>query len=639
MRGLRRETPRSGTRAHIAAAPTLTILGLAVIALGLGALPGSLAPSSVVEAAAAQTRPNVIVIESDDQAAESMRVMDHVGAVLGGEGATFSNSLVNYPLCCPSRATFLTGQYAHNHGVLDNDPPDGGFEKFEASYANNNLAVWLEDAGYRTAMIGKYLNGYGQVDPELVPPGWTEFYAAVPPVAYAYNYDLNENGNLVHYGSAPEDFKQDVFTGKAVDFVNRRAPSSAPFFAWLTYTAPHEGGPNPNPNVPSDCTNTAKPAPRHAAAFDSEPLPQPPSFNEADVSDKPPSIQALDPLSDNNIAAIARRYRCRLESLLSVDEGVRDVIQALQNAGELGDTLLIYTSDNGFFHGEHRLRQGKRRHYEESSRVPLIMRGPGIPSGVTPGQLAINADLAPTILDATGVSSPLVMDGQSLLPFATNPGGGSARDLLIETNTYAAIRTNRYMYVEHYAGEDAGATELYDLESDPYELQSLHDDPAYADTKTALAERLAELRECSGASCRGADGTPPPGDGTPPPGDGTPPPGDGTPPPEGGGPGPEPLTLDLKAKKQELRKKIKFSATATVTATLLVTGKKINKGTTKDLVANQEAKVKAKLIPKARKRLEEKLDRKGKAKVKVIGTATTQSGAEATDTVKVKLKD
>ena len=497
------------------AALSLAVVGLAVIAFGVGGSPGSPAPGGVAEAAPAQTRPNVVVIESDDQTQESMRVMDHVRTLLGGAGATFENSFVNFPLCCPSRATFLTGQYAHNHGVLDNDVETGGFEKFEASYANNNLAVWLKKAGYSTAMIGKYVNGYGRSDPTLLPPGWTEFYAAVPSDQRVYDYDLNENGELVHYGSAVEDFKQDVLTGKAVDFVNRRAPSRKPFFAWLTYTAPHNGGPDPNPNPPFDCTGTAKPAPRHANEFNNEELfggdVPPPSFNEADVSDKPPSIQALAPLSANNIAGITTRYRCRLESLLSVDEGVRDVVQALDNAGELGNTLVIYTSDNGFFHGEHLIRQGKIRHYEESSRVPLVMRGPGIEQG-TEGDLAINADLAPTILDAADVSPKpgLVIDGQSLLPLAANPNpspGPSGRDLLIETGPtvrdhYAAIRTDQYVYIEHYAEPDTGHTELYDLQADPYEVQSLHDDPAHAEVKAELAERLADLRECAGQGCR-----------------------------------------------------------------------------------------------------------------------------------------
>jgi N-acetylglucosamine-6-sulfatase len=486
------------------AALSLAVVGLAV-AFGVGGPSGSLAPRGVAEAAAPQTRPNVVVIESDDQTVESLRVMEHVRTLLGDEGATFRNSFVNFPLCCPSRATFLTGQYAHNHGVGGQ-----GFEKFQASYQANNLAVWLKKAGYSTAMFGKYLNGYGVNDPTLVPSGWSEFYAAIPPDQRVYGYDLNENGKPVHYGSAEGEFKQDVLTDKAVDYVNRSAPLVKPFFAWLNYTAPHKGGPD---SADPDCTATAKPAPRHAHEFDTEPLPQLQleSFNEADVSDKPRTIQDLDPLTANNIASITSRYRCRLESLLSVDEGVRDVVQALRNADELGDTLVIYTSDNGFFHGEHRIRQGKTRHYEESGRVPLVMRGPAIPSGVTPRQLAVNADLAPTILDATGVSPKpgLVMDGQSLLGFAANPGGESGRDLLIETRSYAAIRTDGYKYVEHYVGLDAGYTELYNLDPeappdqyDPYELESRHADPAYAEVKADLAERLAALRQCAGGSCR-----------------------------------------------------------------------------------------------------------------------------------------
>ena len=208
-------------------------------------------PPTLGQAAAAQARPNVLVIETDDQTLESMRVMDNVNSLIGDQGATFQNSFVNYSLCCPSRATFLTGQYAHNHGVLGNTPPNGGFDRFEALHGDNNLAVWLQDAGYYTAMIGKYLNGYS--NQPRVPPGWSEWHAAAPDDQEVYNYTLNENGTLVHYGQTPADFKQDVLTGKAVDFVNRRAPKAQPFFLWLTYTAPHVGGPDPNPNPPFNC--------------------------------------------------------------------------------------------------------------------------------------------------------------------------------------------------------------------------------------------------------------------------------------------------------------------------------------------------------------------------------------------------
>jgi len=234
-------------------------------------------PATVGQAAAPQERPNVLVIESDDQTLESMRVMDNVNSLIGDQGATFQNNFVNFSLCCPSRATFLTGQYAHNHGVLGNTPPTGGFGRFEALHGDNNLAVWLQGAGYHTALIGKYLNGYENNPP--VPPGWSEWYAAAPDDQEVYNYTLNENGTLVHYGQTPADFKQDVLTSKAVDFVDRRARKRKPFFLWLTYTAPHIGGPNPNPNPPFNCGGTAKPAPRHAHAFDSEPLPKPPTFN------------------------------------------------------------------------------------------------------------------------------------------------------------------------------------------------------------------------------------------------------------------------------------------------------------------------------------------------------------------------
>src|SRR4051812_30868855 len=329
-------------------------------ATGALAVAGSGTPAaSSGRAAAVQAEPNVVVIESDDQTVESMRVMDRVNSLIGDKGVTVKNSFVNYSLCCPSRATFLTGQYEHNHGVTDNSGPTGGFERFQSLHGDNNLAVWLQDAGYYTAMIGKYLNDYTNQPP--VPPGWSEWYAAPPLDQYVYDYRLNENGTIASYGHDPADFKQDVLTGKAVDFIDRQAPAAQPFFLWLTYTAPHSGGPDPNPNPPHDCDSTAKPAPRHAHAFDSEPLPKPPSFNEPYVSDKPAAIRNLPLLSADQIADIQRKYRCELESLLSVDEGVKKVVDALSANGALDNTLIVYTSDNGFFHGEHRIPQGKER--------------------------------------------------------------------------------------------------------------------------------------------------------------------------------------------------------------------------------------------------------------------------------------
>jgi arylsulfatase A-like enzyme len=483
----------------------LATLGLAApLALdGSGAFREGVDP-----AAAAQSPPNIVVIETDDQTLESMRVMDNVKSLIADHGATFENSFVNYSLCCPSRATFLTGQYMHNHGVLGNNPPDGGFERFQELHGENNLAVWLEDAGYYTGMVGKYLNGYTN-DPR-VPAGWSDWHAAADDAdpdddLMAYDYTLNNNGSMVSYGESPAEFKQDVLTGKAVGFVNRRAPKAQPFFLWLTYTAPHGGGPDPNPNQPFNCGSsetlgTAKPAPRHAHAFDTEPLPMPPNFNEADVSDKPADIRRRPRLTSGRIADIRRKYRCELESLLSVDEGVKRVVDALRAKRELSSTLLVYTSDNGFFHGEHRIPDRKTKFYEESIRVPLMIRGPGmgIPRRVTVSDLTTNADLAPTLVDVADATPGLVMDGVSLIPVAQEPGIEEGRELLIEQHNLAAIRTEGHVYAEWNSGE----REFYDLAEDPFQLRSRHDDPDYASVRAQLAARLHRLKVCAGPSCQ-----------------------------------------------------------------------------------------------------------------------------------------
>ena len=246
-------------------------------------------------AAAAQARPNMVVIETDDQTRESMRVMHNVNARIGDQGATFQNSFVNFSLCCPSRATFLTGQYAHNHRVLGNQSPNGGFDRFEALHGNNNLAVWLQRR--------RLLHRHDRQVPERVherppvPPGWSEWYAAAPNDQDVYNYTLNENGTLVHYGQEPADFKQDVLTRKAVNFVNRRAPKAKPFFLWLTYTAPHVGGPGPNPNPPFNCRGrrqagaAPRPCVRLRAAAEAPELQRGRRLRQAGRDPEPPALE------------------------------------------------------------------------------------------------------------------------------------------------------------------------------------------------------------------------------------------------------------------------------------------------------------------------------------------------------------
>jgi N-acetylglucosamine-6-sulfatase len=465
------------------------------LALVVGASGGALAQPVAATAAAQDPRPNVVVIMTDDQTVESLRVMSNVKRLLRDRGARFANSFVGFALCCPSRATFLTGQYGHNNGVLGNMPPDGGYAKLDHS---NTLAVWLQNAGYNTVHLGKYLNGYGRTDPTEIPAGWTEWRGSVDPSTYRfYGYTLNENGRLVTY---ERPYQTDLYARKAANIIRRRAAQPAPFFLWVAFLAPHSGGPR-EPDDPQGL-GTPVPAPRHRNEFASEPLPRPPSFNERDVSDKPVGIRRRPLLGADRIRAIREAYQQRLESLLAVDEAVAKIVAALRESGELRNTLIVFTSDNGFFHGEHRVASGKVLLYEPSIRVPLIMRGPGIPAGLRLRQHVGNVDLAPTIVDAAAATAGRTMDGRSLLPLFGDPALRLGRDLLVERmpgdGNFSAIRTPRYLYAEHWNGE----RELYDLARDPHELQSRHDDPAYVAIQADLAARLARLRTCAGETCR-----------------------------------------------------------------------------------------------------------------------------------------
>ena len=444
-------------------------------------------------------RPNIVVIMTDDQTVESMRVMKNVKRLLVAQGTTFDNSFASFSLCCPSRATFLTGQYAHNHGVLSNKPPYGGYYALDSS---NTLPVWLKRAGYETILVGKYLNEYGEHDKHEIPPGWTEWHGAVNHSAYQfYGYTLNENGTLVKYGRDPASYQTDVYADKAVEIVRRRAAERKPFFLWLSVLAPHVGG----PPTPGRSALTTLPAPRHLGRFAALPLPTPPSFNEGDVSDKPGSIRTRPPLSDQQVAAITERYQLRLESLLAVDEAVGRIVAALKKKGELSRTLIVFTSDNGFLQGEHRIPIGKERPYEPSTRVPLVIRGPGVPAGLRLRQPVANIDLAPTIVAAAHTRAGLRMDGRSLWPLFADPGIFWGRDLLHEgpvtedgEEKFTALRTPRWLYVRYLTGGE----ELYDLLVDPDQLTNLRNDPAAAPVHLDLRARLARFESCVGADCR-----------------------------------------------------------------------------------------------------------------------------------------
>jgi N-acetylglucosamine-6-sulfatase len=464
------------------------LLALAVVLSGCGA---SARPAQE------QPRPNVLVLLTDDQTLESMRVMAGVRAELSASGTTFDRSFVSNPLCCPSRATLYTGQYTHNHGVIGNRPPEGGYGRLDKS---EWLPVWLQRAGYHTVHIGKFMNRYGQDSPPTeVPPGWDEWYTSVDPSTYRFtDYELNENGVVRSYDA----YSTDEYSRRAAEAVERLAPSSQPFFLSVAYLAPHSGQPAESDD-PGGLA-TAVPAPRHRDRFGAEPLPDSPAFDEADVSDKPSFVQRRPRLSAERQAAMRELYQQELESLLSVDEGIVRVVAALREAGELEDTLIVFTSDNGFFHGEHRVPYGKVMVYEPSIRVPLIMRGPGVPAGERRRQLVTNADLAPTILEAAGAEAAgRVPDGRSLFPLLRDRGLAWGRELLVEgapgfqAVAYAALRNDRFVYAEH----DNGERELYDLRRDPHQLENVSGERRYGAVEARLAERLASLHACAGRSC------------------------------------------------------------------------------------------------------------------------------------------
>jgi N-acetylglucosamine-6-sulfatase len=305
------------------------VLAAALAALTLSAVLAVQSGSTAV----AQAKPNILVLMTDDQTVESLRVMTNVNSLLARQGVTFTNNFASFPLCCPSRATYITGQYGHNHTIMGNAPPAGGYDKLAPTHANS-LPAWLQRAGYTTVHLGKYLNGYGRARPLEVPAGWTEWYGSTDPSTYRfYNYTLNENGRLVTYGTGPANYQADVYNRRAVELVRRLAPSEKPFFLSVAFLAPHSGGPRDADDPGNQATPS--PAPRHRNVFANQPLPTPPSLNEADVSDKPAAIRNRRLIPPARLNAMRENYQQRLESLLAVDEAVRDILSALDATGEL----------------------------------------------------------------------------------------------------------------------------------------------------------------------------------------------------------------------------------------------------------------------------------------------------------------
>ncbi|HZD40048.1 MAG TPA: sulfatase, partial [Terriglobales bacterium] len=376
-------------------------------------------------------------------------------------------------------------------------------------HERSTIATWLKARGYRTALIGKYLNGYALKDQEnYIPPGWDEWDSPIDRKAYReFNYLLNENGKIVSYGQSPGDYLTDILARKASAFIRRAAKEKAPFFLYLATYAPHQ---------------PATPAPRHAGLYAGVEAPRTPSFDEEDVSDKPAFVRNRPPLQGDELQKINNLYRKRLQSLRAVDELVASVVETLRKAGRLQNTYIVFTSDNGFHLGQHRLPWGKQTAYDEDIRVPLVIRGPGVGAGKTVDQLSLETDLAPTFAEWAGAVIPGFVDGRSLVPLlVSEPSFKDAwrHGVLIEHTPgtepfmsrlekflligksglpkYSAVRSRSHLYVEYATGE----REFYNLEKDPAELNNI-----YKKTDPDLIRRfstwLAHMKKCAGAGCR-----------------------------------------------------------------------------------------------------------------------------------------
>jgi len=441
--------------------------------------------------------PNFIFILTDDLDFPLMPYMKNTNKLIGDQGATFTDYFVTSSACCPSRASTFRGQYPHNTTVLENSP---GFEEFYKNRKDEDtLAVWMKNAGFQNSFLGKYMNLYpAGVKRTYISPGWADWHVFLsgPSEDFYYAYTMSENGKLVKYHKKPEDYSTDVLKDDAISFIKKSVWWNTPFFVYLSVYAPH------GPSVP---------APRHDGTFKGITYPQSPSFNEQDTSDKPSIINNLrdvggifEPVDANEL------FEKRVESVQAVDEMVADLVQTLKDNGQLDNTYIFFTSDNGFRMGEHSLPSGKMLAYEEDIHVPLLVRGPGITPGSKVTQMTANIDIAPTIAELAGAKSADFIDGRSFVRYFSSQGETDWRKaLLFETGnltgtshviSYRAVRTDKFIYIEYESNE----LEFYDLVKDPYEMNNIAKSLDSA-TLSSLHTWLEQLKTCQADACRKAE--------------------------------------------------------------------------------------------------------------------------------------
>jgi arylsulfatase A-like enzyme len=423
-------------------------------------------------------QPDIILIQTDDQPWHTLPQMPNVQRLIGDQGVRFDGYYINTSLCAPSRVTTLLGQYSHHTGILGNAKS----AKMFLPKSPKSLPVWLQNAGYRTALVGKWLNDYSKAGSgwPAAPAGWSVWRAMKGP-AY-YNYQLSIDGVIEVHGSTPAEYSTRVLRDYAVQVLNS-APIDTPLFLLFTPYAPHA------PMIPD---------PADVNAFNSVPwgISFLPNYNEVNVSDKPAWVRALPLVKDKKMQ---KQYENQLESLQAVDRAVADILAAAEARGR--PLYVFYISDNGWTMGAHRWFR-KWCAYDECSKGPFLVRGPGIPAGVVidNAKLVSNVDLAPTIAALAGATANTTVDGLNLLPLLQEPTLEWKRDVLLEDRGSPSAKLMRFWSIRSHDGwewteYDNGDRELYDMTTDAFQLESRHKDAALADLRADLAARLAALRE------------------------------------------------------------------------------------------------------------------------------------------------
>ncbi|HEX5087317.1 MAG TPA: sulfatase [Nocardioides sp.] len=440
-------------------------------------------------------RPNVLLITADDAAVGDMAYLPQTRRLIAEEGTTFDDAIAPTPICAPSRASLLTGQYAHNHGVLTVEGAGGGVQAF---HDQNTLPVWLQRAGYDTLFLGKYLNGYGDDGDPVVPPGWDEWRATVGSSTYDYlNPTLTIDGHL----SPRHEYTTDLIADQSSMLLNSEARKRSPWFMWVNYLAPHHGEPDDadDQELLAEGVLTPYVAPRYRGTMEHVPLPDTPDMFRGNA---PGTHWAGTSLTARQRAAVRSGFRQRLESLQSVDDAVARTIATLRRNHQLDDTIVIFASDNGFMTGQHNI-YGKLLHYDESLRIPVTMRGPGIPKGEVVETAITTPDLATTIAAIAGARPGRPQDGIDIRPLIQT--GPWLRPIPIEaypvlggtSPLYTGIRYGQYTYIRM----PRGAEELFDRGTDPFELTNAAGRPAYARTLATLRAWDRRFHDCAGDTC------------------------------------------------------------------------------------------------------------------------------------------